>query len=326
MNLLRERYPFLFKWYVIVIISAIIIIVLLTLFTDVFRGERYQHEPSVIWPLSGLILLIAVVIMLSKLMIMTDLLKNNGAKLDKIAEAMEKNRAVLTQIRKSSSISELAKGIAYRDNDMQTLREAVFDKLQQHDFESALKIIDQITYSTAYTKFAEELRNDVERYRHATDQERENQVIAHIEQLLDNYQWTEASVKIGRLIKAFPGSEKAKQMRQKLVDKKEDRKKTLLSSWDDAVKRQATNESLEILRELDMYLTPNEGLALQEAARDVFRTKLHNLGVQFSLAVSERQWDRALKTGHQIIRSFPNSRMAQEIREKIDVLREKAKQ
>ena len=46
-----------------------------------------------------------------------------------------------------------------------------------------------------------------------------------------------------------------------------------------------------------MYLTPNEALALQEAAKDVFRTKLHNLGVQFALAVSDKQWSNALEIG-----------------------------
>jgi len=83
---------------------------------------------------------------------------------------------------------------------------------------------------------------------------------------------------------------------------------------------------LEILRELDQYLTPNEGLALQEGARDVFRTKLHNLGVQFSLAVSGKQWAKALETGMEIIRDFPNSRMAEEIREKIDALKTHSQQ
>ena len=115
-------------------------------------------------------------------------------------------------------------------------------------------------------------------------------------------------------------------MRQRLIDKKQERKKILLEAWDEAVKRQATDRSLELLRELDLYLTPNEGLALQEAARDVFRTKLHNLGVQFSLAVSEKQWDQAVQTGQEIMRYFPNSKMAEEIREKWDVLNQKTQQ
>jgi len=95
-----------------------------------------------------------------------------------------------------------------------------------------------------------------------------------------------------------------------------------LAAWDDAVKGQETDRSLDILKELDLYLTPNEGLALQEAARDVFRTKLHNLGVQFSIAVTKKQWPSALGIGQQIVKDFPNSRMSEEIRGKLNVLRQ----
>ena len=338
MAFLRDEHQHRFKWHIVIIVVVVGIVVGLTLFTDIFQQSPYQRQvraipqtygqsgPSAIWSIAGVILLVTIVVMLSRLLSVSDTLKDAGAKLDNIAEAMEKNRAVLTQIRQSNNISEPVKEIVFRDGDMQSLREVVFDKLQQHDFDSALKVIDQIASSTTYKGFAQELQADVEKYRHATTQERENQVIVHIERLLDAYQWTKASMKIERLIKAFPESEKAKQMRQKLVDKKGERKKALLSTWDDAVKRQATDESLGILRELDLYLTPNEGLALQEAARDVFRTKLHNLGVQFSFSISEKQWARALKTGQQIIKAFPNSKMAQEIRERINVLRQKAQQ
>ncbi len=104
------------------------------------------------------------------------------------------------------------------------------------------------------------------------------------------------------------------------------RKKELLAAWDEAVKREQTDRGLEILRELDLYLTANEGLALQEAARSVFRNKLHSLGVQFSLAVSEKDWAKAFETGHQIVRDFPNSRMAEEIRARWDILKQRAKE
>jgi len=75
-----------------------------------------------------------------------------------------------------------------------------------------------------------------------------------------------------------------------------------------------------------LYLTPNEGLALQEAARDVFKTKLHNLGVRFSLAISGKNWAEALRIGSEITRDFPNSRIADEIREKWNVLEQKDQQ
>lgn len=112
-------------------------------------------------------------------------------------------------------------------------------------------------------------------------------------------------------------------MRQRLFDKKEEHKGTLLAAWDDAVRHQETDRSLEVLKELDLYLTPNEALALQEAAKDIFRTKLHNLGMRFSIAVTEKKWAEALEVGEQIISDFPNSKMSEEIRGKIDILRQK---
>ncbi|MFC1764510.1 hypothetical protein ACFL6U_20890, partial [Planctomycetota bacterium] len=134
--------------------------------------------------------------------------------------------------------------------------------------------------------------------------------------------WTKASVQIEGLIKAYPDSERARDMRQHLHQKREEHKKELLSAWDDAVQRQDTDQGLEILKELDHYLTPNEALALQEAAKDVLRTKLHNLGVKFSLAVSDKIWHEALQVGQQIITEFPNSRMSEEIKGRLDILQQ----
>ncbi|MCK4959755.1 MAG: hypothetical protein KAT00_10140, partial [Planctomycetes bacterium] len=59
-------------------------------------------------------------------------------------------------------------------------------------------------------------------------------------------------------------------------------------------------------------------------ASGVFRNKLHNLGVQFALAVTERQWSKALQAAEQITSDFPNTRMAHEIRGKLDILQERA--
>lgn len=315
-----------FKWHTVIIYAALIVVFLLVSFTEIFRTPQEGQIPQFVWLLAVLVLLVTIILMLSKTFKILNVLEENGAKLEKVAEALEKNRSVLTQLNQSSRLSEAAKTIAFRDSDRQILREVVFDKLQQQDFESTSEIIDEIANRVGYVELAEQLRTEANNYRNATDQERENQLISNIEKLFDNYQWAKASAQIERLIKAYPGSEQAKQLRQKLLDKKEDRKKVLLNAWDDAVKRRATDRSLDILHELDMYLTPNEGLALQEAARDVFRNKLHNLGVQFALAVSGKNWARALQTGEQIVRNFPNSKMAEEIREKWDILEQRVEQ
>lgn len=322
MNSKKDSFWHQYKWYVVIIGIALVLIIYLTLFTDVFLSSESNLLPQLVLVLGVLVALSALLAMLSRLFKILDALRDNSAKLEEVAGALEKISAGLTQINHSTRVSETVKAIAFRDADRQSLREAVFDKLQQQEFDAAQQIIDEIAKRPEYSDLAEQLKAQVEKYHKATDQERLKQAIAHIERLLDNCRWARASAQIEGLIKAYPDYEKAKLMRQILIDKKQQRKKILLAAWDDAIRQQETDRSLEILKELDLYLTPNEGLALQEAARDIFRTKLHNLGVQFSIAVTEKKWDGALNIGRQIIKEFPNSRMSQEIRGKLDVLQQ----
>jgi hypothetical protein len=311
-----------FKWHIVIIGVALAIVILLATFTNVFMSSEVNVLQNLVLLLGALVFLSALLAMLSRLFKIVDALKDNSTKLEEVTGALEKIHSGLAQINHSTRLSEKAKAIAFRDEEKRSLREAVFDKLQQHDFNAAYEIINEIANRPEYKELAEQLQTQADKYRNATDQERIIQVITHIDKLLEDCLWTKASAQIERLIESYPNSEKAKAMRQKLLDCKEERKKILLAAWDDAVKSQDTDRSLALLKELDMYLTPNEGLALQEAARDVFRTKLHNLGVQFSIAVTEKRWADALDIGQHIVSDFPNSKMAEEIREKLDVLKQ----
>lgn len=311
-----------FKWHVLIIGAAFIIVVFLTFFTSIFQKSQTDLLRQLVFMLGSLVFISALLAMLSRVFKILDALRDNSTKLEEVASALEKISSGLTQINHSTRVSETAKAIAFRDVDRQSLREAVFDKLQQQDFSAADEIISEIAKRPEYKELADQLKLQTKRYHDATDHERLNQVVAHINKLLDDCQWAKASAQIEELIKTYQNNEQVKAMRQILLDKKQERKRILLAAWDDAIQNGETDRSLEILKELDQYLTPNEGLALQEAARDVFHTKLHNLGVQFSIAVTEKRWVGALDIGQHIIAEFPNSKMSKEIRGKLDVLKQ----
>lgn len=314
-----------FRWRIVAIYLGImvlaIVIILVTFFTNIFRTT--EEIPSLAWLLMAGVFLIALIATLSNIIKIMDAVQDNTAKLEVMTEAVKKSQSVLAEINKIAHLSEEAKAIVFQDTNRQFLIEAVLDKLEHQDIDGAYEIIDGIANCRGYEELAEHLRSEADKRRGATDQERIEQAIKAIEKLFENSQWVIAGTRIEKLISAYPDSEEAKAMRQKLIEKKEERKKVLLNAWDDAVKRHATDRSLEILRELDLYLNPEEGLALQKAARDVFKDKLHNLGIQFSLAVSGEQWEKAIQVGQEIIRDFPNSRMSDEIREKMDVLKQR---
>ncbi len=253
-------------------------------------------------------------------------IKEGGDKIDNVVDMISRNNNLLSQIAQASKLSDSAKSIAFRDVERMELAESVISKLHQHEFEATFAMIGAMERQTEYRTLAVQLRKTAEGYKNATEKERINQATTHIVKLAQEYRWTQAYRQANDLIKGYPYSEKAKAVRVKLKQIKDSRKKELLALWDEAVQSKDTDRSLEILKDLDLYLTQNEALALQDAASTVFKTKLHNMGVRFALAVTEGRWSEALEAGQQIMRDFPNSRMSHEIRGKLDVLQERAKQ
>jgi hypothetical protein len=267
----------------------------------------------------------AIFALLQTLLNVSRLLKLNSEKMENTIEMLSRQNNLLAQVAQAARLSDTAKEIVFHDTEQMELGEAVLTKLHQHDFEASIALIDSLAKQPKYTQMAASLKRAAEKYRSATEEGRVSQIIAHIEYLFDQKLWIQAAAQIDNLIKTFPYSDKAKTMPARLRERKDRQKRELLAAWDLAVREKNTDRSLEILKELDLYLTPNEALALRESASSVFRTKLHNLGVEFSFAVTEQDWKKAHETGRKIVQDFPNSRMAAEIRSRMDILAERAK-
>ncbi|MHC5059503.1 MAG: hypothetical protein ACYTFK_00230 [Planctomycetota bacterium] len=319
-----------FGWHLLFVILVLIAIATgITGSVVAYTTPEKLKTALVLWSVGAASFVLAILTFFYAILLLTRenvlSIKDSTEKIGDAVEMINRNRNLLGQIAQGVRLSDAAKEIAFRDTDRMELAEAILAKLHQHDFDTTYAMINAMAERTAYTDLAEHLRKTTDKYRSATEDERINQIIDHVEKLCQQAHWSQAMSVIERFVKTFPYSEKAKSMPSRVHRLKAKRKRELLAAWDSAVKRQETDQSLDILKSLDQYLTPTEGLALQESASSIFRTKLHNLGVQFSLAVAEKQWPKALSTGKQIVQDFPNSRMAHEIRGKMDILHERAK-
>ena len=87
--------------------------------------------------------------------------------------------------------------------------------------------------------------------------------------------------------------------------------------------RHDVDGSIEILKRLDLYLTPAEAESMQEIARNVFKEKREALRIRFSQSVKEQRIVDAIRLGEEIMSDFPNMRMAQEVRDVMDTLRQR---
>jgi hypothetical protein len=222
-------------------------------------------------------------------------------------------------------LSEDAKVIAFRDKDLQALRQKIEEKITAKDWEAAAYLAEHMAGRFGSRQEAEQFRARIARERDQMRQQDIAMALARFDDRLGGFEWNEAAEEIEKIKANFPDAPEVGELTEKLEQARTARKKELIRQWDQAIQNNEVDRSIEILKELDRYLTPNEAAAFEESARGAFRAKLHNLGVQFSLLVAEKVWDGALQVGLQIVAEFPNSRMAKEIQERLETLKAKAK-
>lgn len=241
-----------------------------------------------------------------------------------LGERIEGMAAPLKDMAENSHISDAAKSIAHRTKEREALRDAIRDDILHQDWEAAYYLIDQMEHRFGYRQEAQKIRREVDNSRQETIERMIVEAVHHIEQLCDQRNWDQARTEADRLLRLFPKHEQTKQLADLVDHKRDEYKAALLRAYREASDRNESERCVAILTELDPFLTRSEAEALAESARGVFRAQLMNLGVQFSLAVTEKRWRDALEVGLQITSEFPNSRMAQEVREKLEVLRKRA--
>lgn len=263
----------------------------------------------------------SIVVLLSKAEI--TLSRMSGHTYD-LSESVNRLEPVVRNIADNSEISDAARSITHRDKETEALRHAIREEMYRSNWDAAIYLVEQLERRFGYAREAEELRKEMAQFREMTIEEKLGQAMARIDKMLDDHLWARAVQESERLLKLFPKTERVLQLPAHIARRREARKQELLKEWHAAVEREETEKGIAILTELDQFLTRAEAQQLQDSARHVFKARLVNLGVQFTLAASEQRWRDALEIGLTLRGEFPNSRMAQEVGEKLEILRARA--
>jgi hypothetical protein len=221
-------------------------------------------------------------------------------------------------------LSETAKRIAYRDQDVELLRRTIANDVRGGQFDSAQVLVNEM--ATTYG-LKEEAETHRERITQAAAEEREAKVtagIARLQEILARHDFPAAAREANRLKRLYPEHEKTQDLQREVAQAREKYKQDLERQFLEAAQRDDVDKAVVLLEQLDQYLTPQEAEPFRETARGVIGKKRDNLGVQFKLAVHDKEWLAAVRVGEQIIREFPNSRMADEVRGMMDALRQRA--
>jgi len=225
---------------------------------------------------------------------------------------------------REGGLSEGAKRVLHRREERELLRRAIEQDIHAQDWDAAMVLVKELAERFGYRADAEEFRGRIERARAQTLDTRVIEDLAGLDELIRTQKWTEAYAEAARIHRLYPESHRVEGLRERVNEARSRYRKDLERRFLIAAEREQIDEAMRLLKELDQYLTPAEAERFSEVARGVISKSRENLGVRFKLFVQDHMWAAAIDTGEQIMAEFPNTRMAQEVREMLPVLRERS--
>ena len=238
-------------------------------------------------------------------------------KIDRLIGAIE-------QASREQGLSEGAKRVLHRREERELLRRAIEQDIQAEDWDAGMVLVKELAERFGYRSDAEEFRARIERARAQTLDRKVMESLTVFDEHLTSRRWPEAYAEAARIQRLYPDSHRVGDLKARVDEAHQGYRGDLERRFLIAAQREEVDQAMALLRELDQYLSPTEAERFQEVARGVIGKSRENLGVRFKLMVQDHQWSEAIGVGQQIIAEFPNTRMAQEVRELLPVLRERS--
>ena len=292
-----------------------------------FIAEGAQLKTLMI--VAGALLLLMAIMLLTVmplLLRMEATFARHLSELRELRQGLAKQTDHLNVIAENTALSDAAKSLSHRQQELAALTEAIREEIRQGGWESSTNLVQELERRFGASEQAGAIREELDAARGDAIREKLSEAIEKIEGYFKPHDWERAQAEIDRLHQALPDNARVAGLIDRMKILKEQHKQELMQAWEEATQRSDTDHAIEILRELDKYLSPAEAHVLQSSARHVFKEKLLQLGIQFRFAVNEKRWADALSTGLVLVRDFPNARMTNEVREALDTLRERARQ
>ncbi|MFG0326484.1 MAG: hypothetical protein ACF8SC_04350 [Phycisphaerales bacterium JB037] len=241
----------------------------------------------------------------------------DGLALRELADAVR-------HLQEEQALSDDARRVLNRRRERELLCQAIEEDIAAEDWDAALVLVRELAESFGYRADAEEFRTRIDSARYETLERRVGAAVRGLDRVIAEQRWEAADAEAARIARLYPDSPRVDGLRHRVEEARLAYKHDLERRFLQAAQGERIDEAMELLKELDAYLTEQEGARFQELARGVIGKARENLGAQFKLAVHDRRWRHAAQLGERIIDEFPNSRMAEEVRGLIDGIRSKS--
>jgi hypothetical protein len=270
--------------------------------------------------------LIGVLLVLTTLPLTLVMLRRSRPRPDTaLRDEITRLQRVISHLSEQSALSDDARRVLNRKRERELLRAAIDEDIAAEDWDAAMVLVKELAEQFGYRSDAEEFRQRIEQARYETVQRKVNESVSRLDGLIMQRRWDQASIEAARIGRLYPDSPKVEGLRHRVEHARQLYKTDLERRFLVSAEENRIAEAMDLLKELDAYLTEAEAEPYREVARGVIGKAKENLGAQFKLAVQDRAWSRAADIGGQIIDQFPNSRMAVEVRQVLDSVRARAR-
>ncbi len=280
-----------------------------------------------LWILAGLI---ALILTITTLPICLALRAGTGdhsrqtIELDRIRTQIRSLHEAVGSLNESVILSDDARRVLNRRKERELLCRAIEEDIAIEDWDAGLVLVRELAERFGYRAEAEEFRDKIDAARSQTQDRLVRDAVTRLDGLIAAHKWSQALNEAARISRVYHDSPQADGLRHRVVAAKDRYKDEIERRFLHAAQEERIEEAMELLHEMDQYLSEPEAERFREVARGVIGKARDNLGVQFKLAVNDKAWDQAADVGRRIIEEFPNSRMATEVRSMIDQIRGRA--
>jgi hypothetical protein len=233
---------------------------------------------------------------------------------------------MLHLIHEHSMLSDNAKRVLFRERELGLLRDAIEQDIHESKYDAAMALCEEMGNVFGYVEEAEAFRARIMQARQERYESEARVAMEHLDELLGQRDWAAAHHEAARIRRLFGESHLVADIDERIMQARDEHKRELEARFLQAAQREDVESAMQLLRELDRYLDQTEAERLAEVAQGVVVKHRENLGVQFKLAVNDHRWAEAARIGDVIMAEFPNTKMADEVRSMIELLRTRATQ
>ena len=288
------------------------------------RGLMIQSDQWILAGLVAMILTITTLPICLALRTRSSGETNPAVDADRIRTQLKNLNDTLASLNENMVLSDDARRVINRRTERDLLCKAIEEDIEREDWDAGLVLIRELAERFGYRSDAEDFRTKIESARSQTLQRDVTESIARLDAMVASNKWEPAMIEAARISRVYHDSPQVDGLRHRVEQAKERYKYNLERQFLLAAQEDRVEQAMDLLKEMDQYLSEHEAEQFQEVARGVIGKARDNLGVQFKLAVHDKSWDKAASVGQRIIEEFPNSRMATEIRTMIDSIRQRA--